>query len=623
MKKEQKTELAKILISAILFVIAIITDKFILPENINFVFRLIPYILSYIVVSYNVLKNAFINIIHGSIFDEQFLMTIAGIGAFFVGEYPEAVIIMLFYQIGELFQDSAVESSRDSIKDLLTLAPETANVIRGGETVTVKACDIDIGELILVKPGEKVPLDGIVISGNSTFDTSALTGESVPVNISENELVLSASLNMTNAVTVKVEKKYENSTATLITQTVEKAIEQKPKVDKFITRFAKYYTPIVCIMAVIVSVFVPLVFKLDISEWVYRGLMLLVISCPCALVVSVPLGFFISIGCAAKNGILVKGCSTMEIIKNATSVYFDKTGTLTKGNFAVNKINPQKIDEKGLLSFAASIEKYSNHPIAKAICTYAENTGILTDMANELSDITEIPGKGITALYNEKQLLAGNTALLFDNGFSIEEIKKPGTVIHIAFGQDYLGYILIADEIKENSSKAIDKLYSLGIKNTVMLTGDNSLTAQNVAKRVGIRKVYAKLLPDEKYNIITDVMKQKEQHDKVIFVGDGINDSPSLSRADIGIAMGRSGTDIAIEVADIVIMDDDIEKIPYLIALSKKTMNIMMWNIVFSLTIKAIVFILSIFGISNMWFAIFADVGTLILAILNTLRIKK
>lgn len=623
MKKKQKTELIKILISTVLFIVAIIVDKFILPKNVSFIFRLIPYILSYIVVSYNVLKNAFINIIHGSIFDEQFLMTIAGIGAFFVGEYPEAVIIMLFYQIGELFQDSAVESSRDSIKDLLSLAPETANVIRNGETVTVKASDIDIGELILVKPGEKVPLDGIVISGNSTFDTSALTGESVPVNISENELVLSASLNMTNAVTVKVEKKYENSTATLITQTVEKAIEQKPKVDKFITRFAKYYTPIVCIMAVIVSVFVPLVFKLNISEWVYRGLMLLVISCPCALVVSVPLGFFISIGCAAKNGILVKGCSTMEIIKNATSVYFDKTGTLTKGNFAVSKINPQKIDEKGLLSFAASIEKYSNHPIAKAICTYAENTGILTDMANELSDITEIPGKGITALYNEKQLLAGNTALLFDNGFSIEEIKKPGTVIHIAFGQDYLGYILIADEIKENSSKAIDKLYSLGVKNTVMLTGDNSLTAQNVAKRVGIRKVYAKLLPDEKYNIITDVMKQKEQHDKVIFVGDGINDSPSLSRADIGIAMGRSGTDIAIEVADVVIMDDDIEKIPYLIALSKKTMNIMMWNIVFSLTIKAIVFILSIFGISNMWFAIFADVGTLILAILNTLRIKK
>lgn len=623
MKKEQKTELAKILISAILFVVAIITDKFILPENINFVFRLIPYILSYIVVSYNVLKNAFINIIHGSIFDEQFLMTIAGIGAFFVGEYPEAVIIMLFYQIGELFQDSAVESSRESIKDLLTLAPETANVIRNGETVTVKACDIDIGELILVKPGEKVPLDGIIVSGNSTFDTSALTGESVPVNISENELVLSASLNMTNAVTVKVEKKYEDSTATLITQTVEKAIEQKPKVDKFITRFAKYYTPIVCIMAVIVSVFVPLVFKLDISEWVYRGLMLLVISCPCALVVSVPLGFFISIGRAAKNGILVKGCSTMEIIKNATSVYFDKTGTLTKGNFAVSKISPQNIDEKGLLSLAASIEKYSNHPIAKAICTYAENTGILTDMATELSDITEIPGKGITALYNEKQLLAGNASLLFDNGITIEEIKQPGTVIHIALEQNYLGYILIADEIKENSPQAIEKLYSLGVKNTVMLTGDNSLTAQNVAKRVGIRKVYAKLLPDEKYNIITDAMKQKEQHDKIIFVGDGINDSPSLSRADIGIAMGRSGTDIAIEVADAVIMDDDIEKIPYLIALSKKTMYIMMWNIVFSLTIKAIVFILSIFGISNMWFAIFADVGTLVLAILNTLRIKK
>lgn len=623
MKKEQKTELIKILISAIVFVIAIITDKFILSQNAGFVFRLIPYIAAYLIVSYDILKNAFINIIHGSIFDEQFLMAIASIGAFFVGEYPEAVIIILFYRIGELFQDSAVESSRDSIKELLTLAPETANVIRNGETLTVKACDVDIGELILVKPGEKVPLDGIIVSGYSTFDTSAITGESMPVNIGENGHILSASLNITNAVTVKVEKKYENSTATLITQTVEKAIEQKPKVDRFITRFAKYYTPIVCIMAVIVSLLVPLVFKLDISEWVYRGLMLLVISCPCALVVSVPLGFFISIGRAAKNGILVKGCSTMEIIKNASSVYFDKTGTLTKGNFVVSEIYSQNTDKNEMLLLAASIEKYSNHPIAKAICTYAENTGVLTDMANELSDITEIPGKGISALYNAKQLLAGNAVLLFDNGFSIEEIKKSGTVIHIALGQDYLGYILIADEIKENSAEAINKLHSLGVKNTIMLTGDNDITAQTVAKNVAITEAYSGLLPDEKYNIVNDAMNQKSKNDKVIFVGDGINDSPSLSRADIGIAMGKSGTDIAIEVADAVIMDDDIEKIPYLIALSRKTMNIMMSNIIFSLAIKAIVFILSIIGISNMWFAIFADVGTLILAILNTLRIKK
>lgn len=623
MKENQKKELLKISISALLLVIAVIADKFILPQNTVFIFRLIPYIFSYIVVSYDVLKNAFINIIHGNIFDEQFLMTIAGIGAFFVGEYPEAVIIMLFYQIGELFQDSAVESSRDSIKELLTLAPETANVIRNGETFTVKASNVGVGELILVKPGEKVPLDGIIVSGNSTFDTSALTGESMPVNIAENELVLSASLNMTNAVTVKVEKKYEDSTATLITQTVENAVEQKPKVDKFITRFAKYYTPIVCVTAVIVSVFVPLIFKLNISEWVYRGLMLLVISCPCALVVSVPLGFFISIGRAAKNGILVKGCSTMEIIKNASSVYFDKTGTLTKGNFAVSEIKPQNITEKDLLFLAAAAEKYSNHPIAKAICVFAENTGCSETSEYSLSDITEIPGKGITALHNGQKLLAGNASLLFDNGITIEKIKQPGTVIHIALGQDYLGYILIADEIKNNSPEAINKLHSLGVENTVMLTGDNDLTARNVAKKIGITDVYSGLLPDEKYNIVSDAMKRKNKKDKIIFVGDGINDSPSISCADIGIAMGKSGTDIAIEVADAVIMDDDIEKIPYLVALSKKTMNIMMWNIVFSLSIKAIVFILSLIGISNMWFAIFADVGTLIIAILNTLRIKK
>lgn len=618
MKKKQKKELLQTAISAILFIIALIADKFILPDDTRFIFRLVIYAIPYIAIAWKVIKNAFINIIHGSIFDEQFLMTIASIGAFFVGECPEAVIIMLFYQVGELFQNTAVENSRESIRELLTLAPETANVVRNGEIINIKASKVDIGELILVRPGEKVPLDGVIVSGSSTFDTSALTGESVPVTVSENGHVLSASLNMTNAVTLKVEKKYEDSTATLITKTVENAIEQKPKVDKFITRFAKYYTPSICILAVAVAIIVPLLFNLSFSEWIYRGLMLLVISCPCALVISVPLGFFISIGSAAKNGILVKGCNTMEIIKNTSSVLFDKTGTLTKGNFAVSSIHSENGNNDELLSLAASIEKYSDHPIARAICEFAKDLP-----CHELNNVKEIPGKGIIASLDSKYLIAGNAVLLNDNGIAPASTPLSGTVVHIALDKKYMGYILIADEIKTNTSLAIQRLNDLGIKNTVMLTGDNEPTARDVAERIGVSKVHAQLLPDEKYAFVSNVIKNKAKHETVLFVGDGINDAPSLSCADIGIAMGKSGTDIAIEVADAVIMDDDIAKIPYLIELSKKTMNIMMTNIVVSLSVKALVFILSVLGISNMWLAIFADVGTLILAILNTLRIRK
>lgn len=618
MKKKQKKELLQTAISAILFIIALIADKFILPDDTKFIFKLVIYAIPYIAIAWKVIKNAFINIIHGSIFDEQFLMTIASIGAFFVGECPEAVIIMLFYQVGELFQNTAVENSRESIRELLTLAPETANVVRNGEIINIKASKVDIGELILVRPGEKVPLDGIIVSGSSTFDTSALTGESVPVTVSENGHVLSASLNMTNAVTLKVEKKYEDSTATLITKTVENAIEQKPKVDKFITRFAKYYTPSICILAVAVAIIVPLLFNLSFSEWIYRGLMLLVISCPCALVISVPLGFFISIGSAAKNGILVKGCNTMEIIKNTSSVLFDKTGTLTKGNFAVSSIHSENGNNDELLSLAASIEKYSDHPIARAICEFAKDLP-----CHELNNVKEIPGKGIIANLDSKYLLAGNAVLLNDNGIAPASTPLSGTVVHIALDKKYMGYILIADEIKTNTPLAIQRLNDLGIKNTVMLTGDNEPTARDVAERIGVSKVHAQLLPDEKYAFVSNVIKNKTKHETVLFVGDGINDAPSLSCADIGIAMGKSGTDIAIEVADAVIMDDDIAKIPYLIELSKKTMNIMMTNIVVSLSVKSLVFILSVLGISNMWLAIFADVGTLILAILNTLRIRK
>ena len=618
MKKHQKKELLKIIVSAILFVAAIITDKAALNESTHFLIRLALYMPAYLVAGFEVLKNAACNIIHGSVFDENFLMAIAGIGAFFVGECPEAVIIMLFYDVGELFQDVAVENSRSSVKELLTLAPETANVIRDGAIETVNARNVKQGELIVVKAGEKIPLDGTVTQGNTALDMSALTGESLPVNVCEGKSVLSASINMQNAITVKVEKEYKDSTATLIQQTVENAVAQKPKVDKFITKFARYYTPAVVIIAVFISLIVPLFSGNNFSEWIYRGLMLLVISCPCALVISVPLGFFISIGAAAKNGVLIKGCSTVEILKNASIAVFDKTGTITKGNFKVSEIYSENTTEEELKRIAVSIEKFSNHPIAKAICT--EFCG--SKAYDDLSDAEEIAGKGLAAVLNGEKILAGNKSLLESYGIDVTAPSAPGTAVHIARGDVYCGYILISDEIKNGAADAISDLKSLGIKKTVMLTGDNAATAKAIALKTGIDQAEAQLLPNQKAELVSELMNQKGKNEKLIFTGDGINDAPSITSADIGVAMGKSGTDIAIEVADVVIMDDKIQKLPYLIRLSKTTMRIITENIVVSLLIKAVIFALSIAGKSNMWFAIFADVGALILAILNTLRIR-
>ena len=618
MKKHQKKELLKIIVSAILFVTAIITDKTALNESTHFLIRLALYMPAYLVAGFEVLKNAACNIIHGSVFDENFLMAIAGIGAFFVGECPEAVIIMLFYDVGELFQDVAVENSRSSVKELLTLAPETANVIRDGAIETVNARNVKQGELIVVKAGEKIPLDGTVTQGNTALDMSALTGESLPVNVCEGKSVLSASINMQNAITVKVEKEYKDSTATLIQQTVENAVAQKPKVDKFITKFARYYTPAVVIIAVFISLIVPLFSGNNFSEWIYRGLMLLVISCPCALVISVPLGFFISIGAAAKNGVLIKGCSTVEILKNASIAVFDKTGTITKGNFRVSEIYSENTTEEELKRIAVSIEKFSNHPIAKAICTeFCDSKAY-----DNLSDAEEIAGKGLAAVLDGEKILAGNKQLLESYGIEVTAPSAPGTALHIARGDIYCGYILISDEIKNGAADAISDLKSLGIKKTVMLTGDNAATAKSIALKTGIDQIEAQLLPNQKAELVLELMKQKSKNEKLIFTGDGINDAPSITSADIGVAMGKSGTDIAIEVADVVIMDDKIQKLPYLIRLSKTTMRIITENIVVSLLIKAIIFALSIAGKSNMWFAIFADVGALILAILNTLRIR-
>ena len=613
LNKEQKKELAKILTTVFLLAVAVVFDH-VLGKDLPLAVTIAIYAVPYLLISFEILKDAAVNIVHGIVFDEKFLMSIAGLGAFAVGEYPEAIMIITFYNVGELFERSAVESSRESIEDLLSLAPETANVIRGGKIITVNSEEVDVGETILVKAGERIPLDGTVISGSTELDTSALTGESVPVFVCEGNSVLSASISLTGAITVRVDKKYTDSTASVITRTVEEAIMQKPKVDRFITRFAKYYTPIVCVSAVIISVILPLILGEDIVPWLYRGLMLLVISCPCALVISVPLGFFISIGKAAKNGVLIKGCNTMETLKKVTVAVFDKTGTLTTGKFSIKSVCPVNTDEETLLSLAASIEKYSQHPIARAIAA-SSNSEL------EMDNVCEIKGKGITADHLGKRIIAGNSSLLEKNGVTVECGANDSTTVHIALDGEYLGYISVADTVKEDAAKTIDALKANGVSRTVMLTGDNISAAQTVAEAVGVDEYRAGLLPDEKLEYIRSI-KSDGKKETLLFVGDGINDSPSLSVADIGIAMGSSGADIAIEVSDVVIMDDDLSKLAMLANLSKKTMNIIYFNIIFSLAVKILVFILSILGLSNMWFAIFADVGTLVLAILNCLRIR-
>lgn len=611
-----KSKLIRFAIHIAIFITILAIDKLILPENVHFLIRAAIYLISYGVVSFNVIKNTVLNAIHGNIFNEEMLMTIAGIGAFAVGEFPEAIMIMFFYEIGEAFQDHAVETSRDSIAELLTLAPETANVIRNGEIITLNSSEVEIGESILVRAGEKVPLDGIIIDGNSDFETSAISGESMPRFLSAGQEVLSPSVNLTNTVTIRVTKKFEDSTATVIATTVENAISQKPKVDKFITRFARYYTPIVCISALLIAIFGPIVSNGTYPEWIHRALMLLVISCPCALVVSIPLTFFMGIGTAAKNGILIKCCNTIEVMKDAEIAVLDKTGTITSGEFKVSRVFSITNNESDLLSLIRSVEEFSAHPIAKAICEELKDHPLV-----ELTNVTEHPGKGMTAQYNDKLLTVGNEALLAENGYELSKHPYEGTPIHVSLDNKYLGYIIVSDVIKPNAKEMIAQLKQLGITQTYMLTGDNEINALTVAENIGITNVRSNLLPSQKHSALRSILRSKSKKAKLIYTGDGINDAECLTSADVGIAMGKKGTDLAINVSDAVIMDDDIAKIPFLVELSQRTMNIMTANIIFVLTVKAAVFVLSIFGISNMWFAIFADVGTLIIAILNTFRI--
>ena len=606
-----KEDIIKIIISGILFVIALIIK---VPYS---WIKTAIFIISYLIVGFEILKKALKNILKGDAFDENFLMAVATIGAFIIGEYPEAVAVMLFYQIGEVFQDYSVDKSRESIASLINIKPDIANVLRAGKEEKIDPNNVNVGEIVLVKPGEKVPLDGKVIEGESFIDTSCLTGEGVPRKVNIGDEILSGCINTDGLLKIEVTKEYGESTVNKILELVENASEKKSKSENFITKFAKYYTPIVVIIAIFLAIIPPLIIKdASFSDWIYRALSFLVVSCPCALVISIPLSFFGGIGGAAKKGILIKGSNYLEQLAKTEIVVFDKTGTLTKGVFEVQNVNSINIKEEELLEIAATAEYYSNHPIAKSV-KKAFNKEI---DEGKISNIKEIPGKGIFAQIEGKDVLIGNSKLFEEENIEYEKCEDIGTILYIAIDKKFVGTILIADEIKEDSKKTIKDLKKNGIKQTVMLTGDRKEVSKDVSDKLEIDEVYSELLPDGKVKKVEDLLKNKTEQRKLVFVGDGINDSPVLAMADIGVAMGANGTDSAIEAADIVIMTDEPSKINTAIKIARKNMRIVKENIFFAIFVKVLILILSAFGISNMWQAVFADVGGSIIAILNSLR---
>lgn len=575
------------------------------------------FIISYIIVGGDVVKRAVKNIFKGQVFDENFLMSIATIGAFFIGEYPEGVAVMLFYQVGELFQSYAVGKSRKSIASLMDIRPDYANVKKGDELVKVDPDEVQIGDIIVIKAGEKIPLDGKVIEGSSMIDTSALTGESVPREVEVGSDILSGCININGVITAEVTKEFGESTVSKILDLVENASSKKSNSEQFITKFARYYTPVVVIIAVFLAIIPPLVIDgATFSDWIYRALAFLVVSCPCALVISIPLSFFGGIGGASKKGVLVKGSNYLEALAETEIVVFDKTGTLTKGVFNVQEIHPEGVSKEELLELTAHAESYSNHPISLSL-----KRAYSKEIDNgRISDVEEISGHGVIATVDGKKVMAGNIKLMKMMDIPYFKGELIGTVVHVAVNNKYIGYIVIADEVKEDSAQAIKELKAANIKQTVMLTGDNKSIGSKVAKELGLDKVYAELLPADKVEKLEELFSQKSKKGKLAFVGDGINDAPVLARADIGIAMGGLGSDAAIEAADVVIMTDEPSKIATTMKISKKTLKIAHQNIVFAIGIKIIVLILSAFGITTMWTAIFADVGVTIIAVLNAFR---
>lgn len=605
MNKKQKRELVKIFISLIFLALAI----FLPIENI---YKLILFAIAYIIVGFDVLLSAFRNIISGQIFNEKLLMSIATLGAFAIKEYPEAAAVMLFYKIGELFESLAVGKSRKSIAALMDIRPKTAVVLRKGVEITVYPEEVEIGEIFIVKAGEKIPLDGIILEGETSVDLSSLTGESMPSYKSVGDTVLSGSVNLNGVLKVKAVNRYEDSTVAKILNLVENTTAKKAKTENFITRFAKFYTPIVVISAFILAVLPPLLLKQNWSEWINRALIFLVVSCPCALVVSVPLSFFGGIGGASRQGILIKGAVNLEALTKVKTFVFDKTGTLTKGSFSITDIYSKDNKPQKLLEIAASAEGYSSHPVAVCIKS-AANSSL------KVSSVKEISGLGLEAVIEGETYYIGNSALLDREKIKFEASSLGGTVIYIAKKNEYLGFIKIDDELKGETKSALEMLKKLGIKKTVMLTGDNETVAKKVAEEILIDDYYANLLPNQKVTIVEKLLGKGG----VAFVGDGINDAPVLARADVGVAMGALGSDAAIEAADVVIMDDKLSKLSSAVLIARKTMRIVKQNIIFALSVKAVILILGALGIANMWLAVFGDVGVTVIAILNSLRALK
>ncbi len=630
MNKKQKKVLYRIIVSGILFFLFLILEKTGVLEPVPIVVQGLLFLVPYLIIGYDVLYRAFRNIRNGHVFDEHFLMMIATFAAFATGEFSEGCAVMLFYQVGELFQSVAVGKSRQSITEMMSIAPDFANILKdNGEIEEVDPEDVNIGDTIVVKAGEKIPLDGTVIEGESFLDTAALTGESVPRKVKTGEEVYSGCVNGEGTLKIKVSKIYEDSTVAKILEMVENASSKKARLENFITRFARVYTPIVTIGAVLLALLLPLFTDLTFVNSIQRACIFLIVSCPCALVISVPLGFFGGIGAASKVGVLVKGSNYLEAIADVNTIVFDKTGTLTKGEFKVSQILPSKAfseqnanAKEDLIKLAAFGEALSNHPIAMSI---KEAFGSQLD-TSLIKDNTEVAGQGIFALYKGKKLLVGNAKLMAAQNISYEECHEYGTIIYVAYDGTFAGTVIIADTIKEGAAEAISAMKSVGIRKTVMLTGDRAETAQAVAGKIGIDEVHSDLLPGDKVDQVEAIMSQTSGKDKVSFVGDGINDAPVLMRADVGIAMGSLGSDAAIEAADIVLMDDDISKIAFVVKIARKTMRIVKQNITFAIGVKVLVLILGAFGLATMWAAVFADVGVAVIAILNsmrTLNIKK
>ncbi|MCR5101490.1 MAG: cadmium-translocating P-type ATPase [Butyrivibrio sp.] len=619
MNKKQKKVLKRILISGFLFFLFLILEKIGIFDKLPMVVKGVLFAIPYVIIGYDVIWRALRNIRNGNVFDEHFLMMVATFAAFFVGEFSEACAVMLFYQVGELFQSYAVGKSRASIAEMMSIAPEYANLEKEyGSFEKVDPEDVAVGSTIVVRPGERIPLDGIVLEGESFIDTAALTGESVPRKVVSGDEVISGCVNGDSILKIQTSKIYEDSTVAKILELVENASNKKSRIENFITRFARYYTPIVTIGAVVLAILPPIILGDSFTKWIYRACTFLIVSCPCALVISVPLGFFGGIGAASKKGVLVKGSNYLEIIADMDTIVFDKTGTLTKGEFKVTKINPEGgIDQNYLLEIAALGEGYSTHPIAQSINAAYKNEL----QRNRITEQAEVAGQGIKAIIDGKEVLIGNSKLMELNNISYRPITHIGTIVYVAEDKKYLGNIVISDVIKEGASEAIKNIKKVGVSKTVMLTGDRKEAAEWVSNEVGVDECHYELLPADKVEKVEKLIDSCER--KLGFVGDGINDAPVLMRADVGIAMGSLGSDAAIEAADIVIMDDDISKIATVVKIGRKTLTIVRQNVIFAIGVKVLVLILGALGIANLWAAVFADVGVAVLAILNSMRALK